>query len=102
MGHEQRHLTIAGTDTFGSASWYKEDILAQCIDGKAIALEALARSVPTISAQASVLDTLVQFKRSTAEMMFVVDQHGNFHGLVTRADLLQAIAGEFPHEGAQG
>ncbi|QJR14815.1 TerC family protein [Usitatibacter palustris] len=80
----------------------KEDILAQCIDGKAIALEALARSVPTISAQASVLDTLVQFKRSTAEMMFVVDQHGNFHGLVTRADLLQAIAGEFPHEGAQG
>jgi len=29
----------------------------------------------------------------------VVDEQGRFAGVVTRADLLEAIAGEFPDEG---
>ena len=77
----------------------KEDILAQCVDGKPIELKTLLRSAPTVAARASVLETLAQFKRTTAELAFVVDEHGHFQGLVTRTDLLEAIAGEFPDEG---
>jgi CBS domain containing-hemolysin-like protein len=45
-----------------------------------------------------VLDALSQFKRTTAELALVVDDVGRFQGLVTRTDLLEAIAGEFPDE----
>jgi CBS domain containing-hemolysin-like protein len=57
------------------------------------------RSAPTVPLRASVLDTLNQFKRTTAELALVVDEHGRFQGIVTRTDLLEAIAGEFPDEG---
>jgi predicted tellurium resistance membrane protein TerC len=77
----------------------KEDVLALCVDGKPIMLEALIRRVPSVRASASLLDTLNEFKKHTAELAFVVDAQGRFQGLVTRTDLLEAIAGEFPDEG---
>jgi CBS domain containing-hemolysin-like protein len=33
-----------------------------------------------VSARASVLETLAQFKRTTAELAFVVDDQGHFQG----------------------
>jgi predicted tellurium resistance membrane protein TerC len=77
----------------------KEDVLALCVDGKPIRLEPLLRAAPFVSLRASVLDALSQFKRTTAELALVVDDLGRFQGLVTRTDLLEAIAGEFPDEG---
>jgi predicted tellurium resistance membrane protein TerC len=77
----------------------KEDVLALCVDGKPIELKSVLREAPTVSSRASVLDTLAQFKRTTAELALVVDEQGRFQGLVTRTDLLEAIAGEFPDEG---
>jgi len=77
----------------------KEDVLAQCVDGKPVDLASVLRPAPAVRAGASVLDTLNQFKRHTAELALVVDDQGRFRGLVTRTDLLEAIAGEFPDEG---
>jgi predicted tellurium resistance membrane protein TerC len=77
----------------------KEDILALCVDGKPIEASGVTRQVPTVRANASVLDALTQFKRHTAELALVVDGEGRFQGIVTRTDLLEAIAGEFPDEG---
>jgi predicted tellurium resistance membrane protein TerC len=77
----------------------KEDVLALCVEGKPIDLKSVLRAAPSVSRRASVLDTLSQFKRTTAELAFVLDESGNFQGLVTRTDLLEAIAGEFPDEG---
>jgi predicted tellurium resistance membrane protein TerC len=77
----------------------KEDVLALCVDGKPIMLETLIRRVPSVRASASVLDALNEFKKHTAELAFVVDAQGRFQGLVTRTDLLEAIAGDFPDEG---
>jgi predicted tellurium resistance membrane protein TerC len=77
----------------------KEDVLTLCVDGKPIDLKSVVRSAPTVTPQSSVLDTLSQFKRTTAELALVVDAQGRFQGLVTRTDLLEAIAGEFPDEG---
>jgi predicted tellurium resistance membrane protein TerC len=77
----------------------KEDVLALCVEGKPIELKGVLRQAPTITPGASVLDTLNKFKRTTAELALVVDEQGRFQGLVTRTDLLEAIAGEFPDEG---
>jgi CBS domain containing-hemolysin-like protein len=77
----------------------KEDVLALCVEGKPVELKSVLRKAPTVSARASVLDALNQFKRTPAELALVVDEHGRFQGLVTRTDLLEAIAGEFPDEG---
>ena len=76
----------------------KEDVLALCVDGKPIELEGVLREAPVVHARASVLDTLNQFKRHAAELAIVLDAHGRFAGVVTRTDLLEAIAGEFPDE----
>ena len=73
----------------------KEDLLAQCVDG-APNLERAMRTPLTVPETASVLDTLNLFKREPAEMAFVVDARGNFKGVVTREDLLEAIAGDLP------
>jgi predicted tellurium resistance membrane protein TerC/CBS domain-containing protein len=77
----------------------KEDVLELCVGGKPIVLEAVVRRVPVIRASASLLDAMNQFKKNAAEMAFVLDDQGRFQGLVTRTDLLEAIAGEFPDEG---
>jgi len=77
----------------------KEDILSLCVDGKPIDASGVVRQVPTMRADASVLDALNEFKRHTAELALVVDGQGSFQGIVTRTDLLEAIAGEFPDEG---
>jgi CBS domain containing-hemolysin-like protein len=77
----------------------KEDVLALCVAGKPVELKNVLRKAPTVPARASVLDALNQFKRMSAELAFVVDERGRFQGLVTRTDLLEAIAGEFPDEG---
>ena len=77
----------------------KEDVLALCVDGKPIDLSSVLRPAPSVRAQASILDALNQFKRQTAELAIVADAQGRFQGIVTRNDLLEAIAGEFPDEG---
>ena len=73
----------------------KEDLLAQCVDG-VTDLQRAVRPPLTVPETASVLDTLNLFKREPAEMAFVVDARGNFQGVVTREDLLEAIAGDLP------
>jgi predicted tellurium resistance membrane protein TerC/CBS domain-containing protein len=77
----------------------KEDVLGLCVDGKPIDLAGVLRPAPSVRVNASILDALNQFKRHTAELAIVVDARGRFEGIVTRTDLLEAIAGEFPDEG---
>jgi predicted tellurium resistance membrane protein TerC len=77
----------------------KEDVLALCVEGKPIDVKSVLRPARSVLPQSSVLATLNRFKRTTTELAVVIDEQGRFHGIVTRTDLLEAIAGEFPDEG---
>jgi len=77
----------------------KEDVLALCVEGKPIDVESVLRPVRSVLPQSSVLATLNRFRRTTTELAVVIDEQGRFQGIVTRTDLLEAIAGEFPDEG---
>ena len=77
----------------------KEDVLALCVEGKPIDLKSILRPARTVQLRHTVLATLNRFKRTTTELAIVVDEQERFQGVVTRTDLLEAIAGDFPDEG---
>jgi predicted tellurium resistance membrane protein TerC len=77
----------------------KEEVLAQCIDGVAIGVERVLRPPLAVQEGASVLDALNLFKREPSEMALVLDARGRLRGVVTREDLLEAIAGDLPDSG---
>jgi CBS domain containing-hemolysin-like protein len=79
----------------------KEDILALCLEGKPVDLGGVLRQPLAVHEGASVLDTLNFFKRSPVELALVVDEYGEFRGVVTRTDLLEAIAGDLPDAGEE-
>ncbi len=51
---------------------------------------------------ASVLDALEQFKQSTASIAIVIDEYGEFQGLVTLKDIMEVIVGTLPEPEYRG
>ena len=68
----------------------KEDLLG----GEA--LDKAQRPGERIREDCTVLDALALFKQRPIELALVVDAQGAFLGVLTRTDLLEAIAGELP------
>jgi predicted tellurium resistance membrane protein TerC len=74
----------------------KEDILHACLRGEPLEMARLLRPPVCVPQSASVLDALKIFKGAPVELALVTDERGAFKGLVTRTDLLEAIAGDLP------
>jgi CBS domain containing-hemolysin-like protein len=79
----------------------KEDFLDACLEGRHFDLEKMARPPTVVPDLASVLDALELFKRAPVEMALVVDEYGGLQGIITRTDLLEAIAGDLPQSAAE-
>jgi len=71
------------------------DIMAALLRGERVDLRALARPVSIVPDQVDAMDALETLRKSEVPMVMVHDEYGHFDGIVTPADLLSAIAGEF-------
>ena len=75
------------------------DIVAAAIKGEPLDLKVLMRAAPVVIDQLDAMDALVRLRRAEVPMALIHDEYGHFEGIVTPADLLAAIAGDFASDG---
>ena len=71
------------------------DVMAALFQGQALDLRALIRPAAIVPDQVDAMDALKALRESEVPMLMVHDEYGHFEGIVTPADLLASIAGEF-------
>jgi putative hemolysin len=71
-----------------------KDILDRLLDNKEISLAAALRHPMAIPDSVSALEALERLKSDTLGIAIVLDEYGSFEGMVTAADVLEAIVGD--------
>jgi putative hemolysin len=72
-----------------------KDLLDGYLRGESPDVRGQVRPAPTVPDTADALDVLASIKGSAIHMALVHDEYGHFQGLVTNADILEAIVGDF-------
>jgi len=78
------------------------DLLSAIIEGAPLDLAALVRTAPIVPDQVDAMDALKVLQKGEVPMALVHDEYGHFEGLVTPADLLQALVGDFASDQGEG
>ncbi|MEH3048550.1 hemolysin family protein [Sphingomonas adhaesiva] len=71
------------------------DVAMALFRGETLDLARLMRKAPVVVDQIDAMDALEALRRAEVPMALIHDEYGHFEGIVTPADLLAAIAGEF-------
>jgi putative hemolysin len=71
-----------------------KDILDRILDGKDLSIAAALRQPMVMPDTVTALDALERLKADPRGMALVLDEYGSFEGVVTAADVLQAIVGD--------
>ena len=74
----------------------KQDLLDQALMQREIDVEKTLHPPLIIPESASILRTLDLFRSTPAHAGVVVDEYGSIQGILTRTDLLEAVAGDLP------
>lgn len=78
------------------------DLAIAQFEGRKLDLRKLMRTAPIVPDQVDAMDVLAALKAADVPMAFVHDEYGHFEGVVTPADLLSAIAGDFASDQEDG
>jgi putative hemolysin len=71
-----------------------KDILDRVLDGKDFSLAAAIRQPMAIPDSVSALEALERLKSDMLGIAIVLDEYGSFEGMITAADVLEAIVGD--------
>jgi putative hemolysin len=72
-----------------------KDLLDAYLRSESPDIRSLLRPAPTVPDTADALDVLETIKGSPVHMVLIHDEYGHFEGVVTNADILEAIVGAF-------
>ena len=75
---------------------HKKELLKELLAGNEPNLEAMARKAINLLDNFTILNALEQMRKESTHIAFVVNEFGDFIGLLTMTDILESIAGELP------
>lgn len=75
---------------------HKKEVLKELLQGQALQLETLVRKAIFIPETCPVLKALEQMRDASTHIAFVADEFGDFAGILSITDILEAITGDLP------
>jgi putative hemolysin len=89
-------LVCRGTLDHVSGVVRKQDLLNQSLDGHSLDVAQSLQSPLAVPERTSILRTLEVFRKTPVNTAIIIDEFGTVQGIVTRTDLLEALAGRLP------
>ena len=74
----------------------KQDLLNQVFDGGSVDVTRALQTALIVPERTSILRTIALFRKTPVNTAVIVDEYGAVQGIVTRTDLLEAVAGRLP------
>ncbi|MGH6907686.1 MAG: hemolysin family protein [Aestuariivirga sp.] len=99
-GHS-RFIAYAGSPDNILGVLQAKDVAAALLRRRAPNIKQLVKEAPAIPDMLDALDVVSRLKESEVHFGLVYDEYGHFEGIVTAADILEAIVGVFRHDSSE-